>query len=57
MENTTEVEHNAISDKPKKARGRPCGSKYSDEEQRQRKREKIKKSCITKTRINQNQFQ
>ena len=36
MENTTEVEYISIYDKPKRARGRPSGSKYSDEEKRQK---------------------
>ena len=39
MENTTEVEYISIYDKPKRGRGRPSGSKYSDEEKRQKKRE------------------
>jgi len=34
MENTTEVEYISIYDKPKRGRGRPRGSKYSDEEKR-----------------------
>ena len=38
-ENATEVEYISIYDKPKRARGRPCGSKYSDEEKRQQSRE------------------
>ena len=38
MENTTEVEYVSIY-KPKRGRGRPRGSKYSDEEKRQRHRE------------------
>ena len=39
MENTTEVEYISIYDKPKRDRGRPRGSKYSDEEKLQRSRE------------------
>ena len=41
MENTTEVEYISIYDKPKRARGRPSGSKYSDEEKRQQTEKQI----------------
>ena len=32
MENTTEVEYNSICDKPKRGKGRPRVSKYTEEE-------------------------
>ena len=41
MGNTTEVEYISIYDKPTRARGRPSGSKYSDEEQRQKTEKRI----------------
>ena len=37
MENTTEVEHISIYDKPKKPKGRPKTSKFSDEEKAESK--------------------
>ena len=39
MENTTEVEYISIYDRPKRGRGRPKTSKFSDEEKKQRNRE------------------
>ena len=41
MENTTEVEYISIYDKPKTARGRPSGSKYSGEEKRHKTEKQI----------------
>ena len=41
MDNTTEVEYISIYGKPKRARGRPCGNKYSDEEKRQQTEKQI----------------
>ena len=48
MENTTEVEYISMDDKLKRGRGRPSGSKYSDEEKRQ-KSEKRSPVAITIT--------
>ena len=39
MANTTEVEYISIYDKPKRGKGRPRGSKYTDEEKQQQRRE------------------
>ena len=39
MENTTDVEYISMYDKPKRGRGRPRGSNYSDEEKLQRRLE------------------
>ena len=41
MENTTEVEHISIYDKPKRGRGRPKTCKLSDEEKRQKNEKQI----------------
>jgi len=39
MENTTEVEYISIYDKPKRGRGRPRVSKYTEEEKIERRRQ------------------
>lgn len=39
MKNTTEVEYISIYDRPKRGKGRPRGSKYSDEEKVENQRQ------------------
>ena len=39
MENTTEGEYISIYDKPKRGRGKPRGSKYTEEEKAQKAKE------------------
>ena len=43
MENPTEVEYISIYERPKRPLGRPCGSKYSEEEKAERKRQNAKR--------------
>ena len=38
MENRTDIEYISIYDKPKRFKGRPRGSKYTDEEKAERSR-------------------
>ena len=38
MENRTDIEYISIYDKPKRGKGRPTGSKYTDEQKAERAR-------------------
>ena len=38
MENRTDIEYISIYDKPKRGKGRPTGSKYTDEQKTERAR-------------------